>query len=436
MADPYFDTTSHKWTVETPSGQELEFDPHSHQWLPKLSDDDILQQQQAYGPSTTSEDPESNNKRKQPDDDHPKKPKKPKRDKPTRANTAVYVSNLPRSTTAAQLARVFGKAGVFLEDLATGEPRIKLYTWDHDSAPDPAQVGQFKGEALVVYLQEASVDLACRLFDETELELGSGQGVIKVQPARFDHPKPHASSSSSSTASTSRPNGPVASTDASNVTETDEERRQREAKAKRQGKKAAALRKQKLEDWSSSEDEASQQQSRKLKGVVVLEGMFTLDELEEDKTLLLDLKEDVRDECEALGVVTNVTLYDQEPRGIITVRFKDEISAQACILKMSGRFFAGRTIKAYPMTSSHKFVKSGKGGGGGGTEALASFDFSTVEPSGPPKGDQGGGNGDPSQPVTAGEEGGQGKGRAEELEAEKEKERLRKYAEWLENGGE
>lgn len=44
--------------------------------------------------------------------------------------------------------------------------------------------------------------------------------------------------------------------------------------------------------------------------VVVLKHMFTLKELEEDATLLLDLKEDVREECETLGEVTNVVLYD------------------------------------------------------------------------------------------------------------------------------
>ena len=41
--------------------------------------------------------------------------------------------------------------------------------------------------------------------------------------------------------------------------------------------------------------------------------MFTLRELEEDPTLLLDLKEDVREECETLGEVTNVVLYDVWP---------------------------------------------------------------------------------------------------------------------------
>lgn len=44
--------------------------------------------------------------------------------------------------------------------------------------------------------------------------------------------------------------------------------------------------------------------------VVVLKYMFTLEDLEKDTSLLLDLKEDVRDECSTLGEVTNVVLYD------------------------------------------------------------------------------------------------------------------------------
>lgn len=44
--------------------------------------------------------------------------------------------------------------------------------------------------------------------------------------------------------------------------------------------------------------------------VVVLKHMFTLKDLEKDATLLLDLKEDVREECSSLGEVTNVVLYD------------------------------------------------------------------------------------------------------------------------------
>ncbi len=84
--------------------------------------------------------------------------------------------------------------------------------------------------------------------------------------------------------------------------------------------------------------------------VVVLKRMFTLQELVEYKSLLLDLKNDVRDECSTLGEVTNVVLYDvrtlhlsrmfsihsitsqAEADGVMTVKFKDPLSAQACVI--------------------------------------------------------------------------------------------------------
>jgi HIV Tat-specific factor 1 len=44
--------------------------------------------------------------------------------------------------------------------------------------------------------------------------------------------------------------------------------------------------------------------------VVVLKHMFSVEDLEEDARLMLDLKEDVREECSTLGEVTNVVLYD------------------------------------------------------------------------------------------------------------------------------
>lgn len=77
--------------------------------------------------------------------------------------------------------------------------------------------------------------------------------------------------------------------------------------------------------------------------------MFTLEELEKDATLLLDLKEEVREEAETLGEVTNVVLYDvslrltqgidrladfpqKEPEGVMTIKFREPLSAQACII--------------------------------------------------------------------------------------------------------
>ena len=90
--------------------------------------------------------------------------------------TAVWVSNLPPNTTPQLLASVFSKAGVLLigDD---GEPRIKMYYDDE---------GKFKGDALIMYFKEGSVDLAITLLDDTELEMGAGFGNMRVKAAEYD----------------------------------------------------------------------------------------------------------------------------------------------------------------------------------------------------------------------------------------------------------
>jgi HIV Tat-specific factor 1 len=57
-----------------------------------------------------------------------------------------------------------------------GEPRIKLYYDDE---------GKFKGEALILYFKEGSVDLAVTLLDDTELEMGAGFGNMRVKEAEY-----------------------------------------------------------------------------------------------------------------------------------------------------------------------------------------------------------------------------------------------------------
>lgn len=87
----------------------------------------------------------------------------------------------------------------------------------------------------------------------------------------------------------------------------------------------------KLADWDDDDPSAVQKPTRNLDRTVVLKHMFTLQELEDDPSAILDIKEDIREECEKLGEITNVVLYDQEPDGVVTVRFKDPQAAQACV---------------------------------------------------------------------------------------------------------
>ena len=71
----------------------------------------------------------------------------------------------------------------------------------------------------------------------------------------------------------------------------------------------------KLEEWDSDDEfgpakEKEENYAPHPSRAVLLKHMFTLEELRDDPTLLIDLKEEVREECENLGVVTNVVLYD------------------------------------------------------------------------------------------------------------------------------
>ncbi|OMH83760.1 Splicing factor U2AF-associated protein 2 [Zancudomyces culisetae] len=85
---------------------------------------------------------------------------------------------------------------------------------------------------------------------------------------------------------------------------------------------------EKKHDW---EDEISVV-SEKYQRIVVLKGMFTQQEIKDDVTLLIDLKEDIREECEKVGEVTSIKILEL----------------------LNGRFFAGRQIEATISTGKVK----------------------------------------------------------------------------------
>lgn len=211
-------------------------------------------------------------------------------------NTAIYVTGLPPDSTPEEISGVFSKAGLILLD-AEGKPKIKLYT-------DPT-TKQRNGDALIVYYKEESMTLAQNLFDEAPLRLGDAQN-MKVTKAEWGHKD--------------------SSVDGNGAAEEAPKKKGRSnAEAQRMQRRAEKLQKE-AADYDPSYDEkdsglatvasaAATAPGKAAAGgrVVVLAQVFTLQELEEDASLLLDLKEDVREECEALGKVTNVVLYDVSP---------------------------------------------------------------------------------------------------------------------------
>ncbi|KAE8543421.1 hypothetical protein D1P53_000132 [Cryptococcus gattii VGV] len=351
-----FDQVSGKWQYEDDEGTEHEWNGTA--WIPIIDDELVKAQQAAYSVPGVDESTPSNaaiareerrnKKRKKGEKDYTSNtsnaPAAHVTSKPAPApsvhkKTGVWVTNLPPNTTVQKLADVFSKAGVLHID-DEGNPRIKMYYDDE---------GNFKGEAWVVYFKEGSVDLAITLLDDTELELGAGYPPMRVKVAEYFKNQDKGK-------------------DKEKKEKNEEEKKKLTAEEKQRMSKRMKTLQSKI-TWRS-DDESDDAAAAPLGGapaptnnrfarVVVLKGMFVLEDLEKDPALLLELKEEVREEAETLGQVTSVILYDKEEDGVMTIKFKEPVSAQACVAKMNNRYFDGRVIYAGLYNGKERFKKSG-----------------------------------------------------------------------------
>lgn len=172
--------------------------------------------------------------------------------------------------------------------------------------------------------------------------VGDTMVTLNVQPAVFDKEKGSSDNKKQETNS-----GPNYSEEA-------------KAKAKR---KYTQLQ-QRLNDWDEEEVKRVKTESReKSSKVVTLKRVFTIQELQDDVDAEMDIKEDIYNGCGAIGTVTNVTLYDLEPDGVVTVKFERASDAAECVEKMNGRFFGGQKLEAYIDYDETKWRKTKDRGG-------------------------------------------------------------------------
>ncbi|KAH7171102.1 hypothetical protein EDB81DRAFT_837638 [Dactylonectria macrodidyma] len=344
-----FSKLDNKFIAVHDDGSEYEFDVDSKRWLPAAEGHDAPDPHEPLNDNKkyAAED-EGKRKRKNglgndfeiPDAPKPTRPNKKQKAPPQpKQNTAVYVTGLPADATVAEVHELFSrKCGVVAEEIDSGAPRIKLY---NDSE------GNFKGDALIVFFKPQSVEMAIMLLDDTDFRLtasGTREGRIRVQAADSSYKKVKYDQEG-------------APSDKDGL-----ERRPQKSNYDRQKiiKKTQKL-DAKLADWDDDLPYQTQTEAApKRDKVVILRHMFTLEELEEDPAALLEIKEDIRDECSKLGIVTNVVLFDQEPDGMVSVKFQDAQSALACIKLMHGRSFDGRIVEAVLATGGEKFKKSSK----------------------------------------------------------------------------
>ncbi|EKD12141.1 uncharacterized protein L3040_003347 [Drepanopeziza brunnea f. sp. 'multigermtubi'] len=340
-----FSKLDNKFLLVQADGAEFEFDDALRKWRPVVDEALLEEQQKAYMVSGVDEaEPVDAMKRKRKkeyvngEDEGgraSKAPKKAKAPLPPRPNTAVYVTGLPHDATVAEVHDVFSrKCGVIAEEIDSGKPRIKLYTDAN---------GAFKGDALVVFFKAPSVQMAITLLDDTEFRFGDrSSGKMRVQAAESSYKK-------------------VQHTDggeAGSAAET--EKKKTSMKDKQKIIKKTQKLDARLADWGDEEPSSLVETSSRWDKVVILKHMFTLEELAEDPAAILDIKEDIREECSKLGEVTNVVLFDLEEEGIASVRYANGEAAKACVRVMDGRSFAGQKVVAYISDGKEQFKKSKK----------------------------------------------------------------------------
>ncbi|KAI7720658.1 hypothetical protein KC353_g2002 [Hortaea werneckii] len=336
-----FSKASETYLLEDENGDEWEWVARQSKWVPAMDEALMEQQRQAYKVEGVDESEPAVDlrKRKAEGQDGSSNGKANKKQKPEqqqpreRVNTAVYVTSLPQDVDTQELHDVFSKFGVIAESLDSSEPRIKLYYNDDSS---------FKGDALIVYFRPESVQLAINMLDETDFRLGQQlpTGPMRVREAEASY---KAQKEQPLATEQAKKKGTGANRDRQKVIRKTQEMNNR------------------LADWDDDDPQSIPDTSSRWDKVVVLKHMFTLDELAEDAAAALDIKDDIREECEKLGHVTNVVLYDKEESGIVTVRFGNATSAMECVKVFNGRWFDQRQVVAHLADGKERFRKSKKG---------------------------------------------------------------------------
>lgn len=213
-------------------------------------------------------------------------------------NTYVYVEGLPTNIIEEDFIDLMKKYGIIKKKAIAGNPfNIKLYKNED---------GSLKGDGMCCYERVESVELAIELlndylYDEKH-KLKCSRGTFQLKGTYDPSKKPRI-----------------------------------DQKAKIKHKKVA----DKLLSWEPGNKPETKQKK------VILKNMFTPEEILDDASLILDLKEDVETKCsEFNSEPKKVEIFDKHKDGVIAVTFAEFEQAENCIKALNNQYYAGRIVTA------------------------------------------------------------------------------------------
>jgi HIV Tat-specific factor 1 len=243
-----------------------------------------------------------------------------------KGNSTVYVRGLPLDITEAELCDWAKKAGVIKLDPDSKLPKVKLYRNED---------GSIKGDASISFLFLESVQQALVLLDGDQIRFNFP---VTVEEAKYEsnkgsnrHQNSHADANDGDDDSDAE--GEVAATGHNKP-----KRKAQQQHGNHNSKLTVHEQQQRALDWD---------EDLYKKRHVILTNLFDPRQVEPaDLDFYPDLKADVRRECEKLGRVESIHVFEGSPAGVIAVKFADWLGADRCVRTMTGRRFDERTIVA------------------------------------------------------------------------------------------
>ncbi|PFH37017.1 RNA recognition motif-containing protein [Besnoitia besnoiti] len=233
-----------------------------------------------------------------------------------RKNPNIYIANLPPDCTEDELADVFKKAGVFKIDPETLRPKIRVYT---------DETGRCKGDALISFVHENSVEIAIKYFDGAPFR--DGACTLKVQLAEF------APKQGQPSASPAAPGG-----------EAEAPRAARGGKRDRKKYLAAKYEQERLLSWGDAIDDGTGRR------IVIMKPTYSSEEAEmyeEGDAFYDELRQELFDEIAQFAKPEKVTVIPRHVQGVACVKLKTAEDAERIIEQFRGRFFDGRQLEVF-----------------------------------------------------------------------------------------